>query len=140
MTAIEEFKAKIKAGEMFEALTLAMSEAIELNITTWVSSSNLDFPEDEPQPGYRLRTSINLIDCKMENEIGSEFLGNSDYEKIQQLHLEQVKQGREILLRNLESLQKMFVILTETLSELPKMPDPRLQSEESIALSSSQTE
>lgn len=140
MTAIEEFKAKIKAGEMFEALTLAMSEAIELNITTWVSSSNLDFPEDEPQPGYRLRTSINLIDGKMENEIGSEFLGNSDYEKIQQLHLEQVKQGREILLRNLESLQKMFVILTETLSELPKMPDPRLQSEESIALSSSQTE
>jgi hypothetical protein len=140
MTAIEEFKAKIKAGEVFDALTLAMSEAIELKITTWVSSSEMDFPEDEPQPGYRLRTSINLVDGKVENEIGSEFIGNSDYEAIQKLHLEQVKQGREILLKNLESLQKMFVVLTETLSELPKTPFPRLQSEQPAALSPSQTE
>ena len=42
MTALEEFRGKIASGQVFDALTVAMSEAIELNITTWVASNDID--------------------------------------------------------------------------------------------------
>ena len=121
MTAIEEFRAKMKAGAIFDALTLAMSEAVELKITTWVAASDLDNNNDESQPGYRLHTRMNLVNGEVENEIGSEFINNPDYARLQQLHLEQVQQGRETLIKNIESLQAMFTIFNDT---LPEMPEP----------------
>lgn len=128
MTPLEEFKAKIKAGEMFEALAIAMSESIELNITTWVASAEEQL-EETSQPGYRMRTRINLVDGEVDNEIGQEFLSNPAYAELQKLHLEQVKQGREILLNNLASLQSMFAILNDTqatMTEIPPQSDNRL--------------
>ncbi len=130
MTAIEEFRAKMKAGAIFDALTLAMSEAVELKITTWVASSDLDNSTDESQPGYRLHTRINLVNGEVENEIGSEFINNPDYAQLQQLHLEQVQQGRETLIKNIESLQAMFTIFNDTFSEMPQNSQtPALQPE-----------
>jgi hypothetical protein len=124
MTAIEEFREKMKAGAIFEALTLAMSEAVELKITTWVATSDLENNPnvDESQPGYRLHTRINLVNGEVENEIGSEFINNPNYAQLQQLHLEQVQQGRETLIRNIESLQAMFTIFNDTLPDMPQNP------------------
>jgi hypothetical protein len=131
MTAIEEFREKIKAGQMFEALTLAMSEAIELKITTWVASSEIDNGE-ESQPGYRLHTRINLVDGEVENEIGSEFLKNPAYSELKKMHLQQVQQGRETLLKNLASLQQMFHIVNDTFSQIPpELPQSSISSAES---------
>lgn len=121
MTPLEEFKAKIKAGEMFEALAIAMSESIELNITTWVASGEEQL-EETSQPGYRMRTRINLVDGEVDNEIGREFVSNPAYAELQKLHLEQVKQGREILLNNLASLQSMFAILNDTQATMTEIP------------------
>lgn len=123
MTAIEQFKDKIKAGEIYDALALAMSEAIELKITTWVASSETDNLDDDSKPGYRMRTRINLVDGEVENEIGREFATNPAYEELQKLHLEQVRQGREIILNNLASLQTMFAILNNTMAQMPKSAD-----------------
>ena len=120
MTAIEEFREKIKAGAIFDALTLAMSEAVELKITTWVASSDLEDGAEESQPGYRLHTKINLVNGEVENEIGSEFINNPNYAQLQQLHLEQVQQGRETLIKNIESLQAMFTIFNDTFPEMPQ--------------------
>ncbi len=120
MTAIEEFKNKIQAGKVYEALALAMSEAIELKITTWVANSETDNLNDDSQPGYRMRTSINLVEGKIDNEIGREFANNPAYEELQKLHLEQVKRGREIILNNLASLQTMFAMFNETMAEIPE--------------------
>ena len=53
MKASEEFRAKMQAGEIFEALTLAISEAVELKITTWVATAEANSDEDGSQPGYR---------------------------------------------------------------------------------------
>ncbi|HHP7232055.1 MAG TPA: hypothetical protein ACFCUY_14500 [Xenococcaceae cyanobacterium] len=117
MTAIEQFKAKIQAGEVYEALALAMSEAIELKITTWVASSKTDNLETEAKPGYRMRTRINLVDGDIENEIGREFANNPAYEELQQLHLAQVRQSREIILNNLASLQNMLAMLNSTMTK-----------------------
>jgi len=137
MTAIEEFREKIQAGEIFDALTLAMSEAVELKITTWVASSDLDSQVDESQPGYRLHTRLNLVSGEVDNEIGSEFINNPAYGELQRLHLEQVHQGRETLIKNLESLQAMFTIFNDTFSE---MPPRQMQSPSKPALSPFPTE
>ncbi|MDJ0573555.1 MAG: hypothetical protein QNJ65_00130 [Xenococcaceae cyanobacterium MO_234.B1] len=123
MTAIEQFKDKIKAGEIYDALALAISEAIELKITTWVASSETDNLDDDSKPGYRMRTRINLVDGAVENEIGREFATNPAYEELQKLHLEQVRQGREIILNNLASLQTMLATLNDTMAQMPKSAD-----------------
>ncbi len=140
MTTIEEFREKIKAGEIADALALAMSESMELKITTWVSSDSQSLDSEEPPPGYRLRTRINILEGEVENEIGSELIGKEAYAELQQLHLEQVEQSREIVLKNLESLQKMMVVLTNTLSELPPSSFRHLRSQEQPVISPSQEE
>lgn len=139
VAAIDEFKDKLRSGEIFEALTIAISEAIELKVTTWVSSAESpptapDFSANgtlkaglETPSILCLHTRINLVDGEVENKIGSEFIDNEAYAELQKFHLEQVKEGREILLKNLESLQKMFVVMTNTMSQLPKTTSPLLQ-------------
>jgi hypothetical protein len=135
MSAMKEFREKIRAGEIFDALTLAMSEAVELKITTWVAAPEADTQVDNSQPGYRLRTRMNLVSGEVENEIGSEFMHNPAYAQLQKLHLEQVQQGREILIKNLESLQAMFAIFNETLTDLPPQQE-QLEASKLSALSS----
>lgn len=117
MTATEQFKDKIQKGEVYDALTLAMSEAIELKITTWVASSETDDLDNDSKPGYRMRTSINLVEGKIDNEIGREFASNPAYEELQKLHLEQVQQGREIILNNLASLQTIFAMFNDNMTQ-----------------------
>ena len=118
MTPLEEFQAKVKAGEIFDALAIAMSESIELNITTSVVASQNEQLKETSQSGYQMRTRINLVDGEVDNEIGKEFISNPAYAELQKLHLEQVKRGREIILNNLASLQSMFAILSNTQSNV----------------------
>ena len=124
MTAIEEFKQKIRERKLFDAFTLAVSEAIELKITTWASSSNIEtqaiIARSEPFSESCLCTRINLVNGEIETEIGSEIIKNQDYAELEKLHQEQVKQGRETVLKNLEGLQKIFAILGRVLAETPK--------------------
>ncbi|MBZ8181841.1 hypothetical protein [Oscillatoria salina] len=123
MAASDQFKEYIKEGKIFEALTLALSEAIELEITTWVSTAN-DNPNgsnpDRPVPGNCLRTRMNMVDGDIENEVGTQFIGNAPYTELREFHLEQVKEGRKTIQQNLESLQQMFVVLASTASQLPQ--------------------
>ncbi len=112
MTSSVDFKAALRAGNLAEAFALAMSKAVELNITTWVA-----FPDDkrrgestsrEPKSGNRLRTRINLIEGAIENEIGDRFIGNGPYKELQEFHEQQVRDANYILENNLQSLQKLF--------------------------------
>lgn len=105
MAASDDFKRQLKAGKIAEALALAMSEAIQLKITTWVSSSESDI---EAKPASRLRTRMNLIDNELENEIGTQFLGNAPYRELRQFHQEQVLESHKIIQDNLRSLQALF--------------------------------
>jgi hypothetical protein len=131
MAASDEFKKQLKAGNIFDALTLALGEAIELEITTWVSSdedTNLMADVEQPAPGHRMKTRINLVDGDIDNEIGAEFIGDGPYTELREFHLQQVKEGRHIIQQNLENLQQMFVILAGTLSRLPKTSRPPILS------------
>ena len=110
MASSDDFKQQLKAGNITEALTLALSEAVELKFTTWVASGD-DVEATPSKPGNRLRTRINTIEGEIEHEIGEEFIGTGRYRELRQFHLEQVAEGSKIVQNNLKSLQKLFEVL-----------------------------
>lgn len=129
MAISDDFKAQLKAGKIVDALTLALGEAVELEITTWVSSSKNSedknsIAAEKPNPDCRMRTRMNIVDGAIDNEVGSRFIGNGPYTELRQFHMEQVQQGREIIQQNLENLQQLFTVLTSTLSQLPQASRP----------------
>ncbi|NEQ09221.1 MAG: hypothetical protein F6K37_25730, partial [Moorea sp. SIO4E2] len=80
MTTKDDFKQQIKAGNIRDALTLSLGEAVELEITTWVSSSSpaphSSAELDQPTSDCQMRTRMNIVDGEINNEVGSEFMGN----------------------------------------------------------------
>jgi hypothetical protein len=111
MASSDDFKEQLKAGNITEALALALSKAVELKITTWVASAEDGVEAAEAKPGHRLHTRINMIEGDIENEIGEEFLGYGRYRELRQFHLDQVAEGNKIIQNNLKSLQKLFEVL-----------------------------
>jgi hypothetical protein len=109
MTSSEEFKQAIRAGNINEAFLVAMSNAPELNITTKIVTT--DKTSQQAQTDNYLRTQINLIEGKIENEIGEQFTGDR-YGEIKQFHIEQVTQGHQTIQHNLISLQRMFQLMS----------------------------
>ena len=124
MTISDDFKEQLKAGKIIDALTLALGQAVELEITTWVSSANSDSKTsaeaDQPSPDRRMRTRLNIVDGNIDNEVGTQFIGNGPYTELQQFHRLQVQEGAQMIQQNLENLQQLFAVLTSTLSQLPQ--------------------
>ncbi|MEH2253137.1 hypothetical protein [Nostoc sp.] len=122
-----EFKRKVKKlntkGEGFniddviDAIQTAIVEVVELEITTWVPDSSPELKQLQEQqiakPGNRMYTIINLIDGDINNEVGSQFVGNGSYTELRDFHLSQVKESREIMQKNIESLQKLYGFFIE---------------------------
>ena len=112
MTASEDFKQAIRAGNISEAFVVAMSNAPELNITTKIVTA--DGSKIDASGGVEdnyLHTHINLIEGKVENEIGEKLTGDR-YSEIKQFHIQQVTQGHQTIQQNLISLQKMFQLMS----------------------------
>ncbi|ODH00008.1 hypothetical protein A4S05_35225 [Nostoc sp. KVJ20] len=122
-----EFKRKVKKlntkGEGFniddiiDAIQTAIVEVVELEITTWVPESSTQIEEIKgqqiAQPGNRMHTIINLIDGDINNEVGSQFVGSGPYTELREFHLSQIKESREIMQKNIESLQKLYGFFIE---------------------------
>ena len=112
MSSSEDFKQAIRTGNIQEAFVVAMSNAPELSITTKiVTSEGKQVNSKEHQADNYLRTNINLIEGKIENEIGEKLTGDR-YSEIQQFHIRQVTQGHQTIQHNLISLQKMFQLMS----------------------------
>jgi hypothetical protein len=115
MTASDDFKKALRTGNLADAFAIAMGQAVNLKVTTWVAPSQQDFAPENPvteiDPSYSLQTHLNLIEGKIENKIGDRFLGDNPYQEVRQFHLQQVQQGHQTLEKNLESLQKMFRLM-----------------------------
>lgn len=112
MTKCEDFKQAIRAGNISEAFLVAMSNAPELNITTKIITADGNKVDvEESQLDNYLSTHINLIEGKVENEIGEKLTGDR-YSEIKQFHLQQVTQGHQTIQHNLISLQKMFQLMS----------------------------
>ena len=134
MASSTEFKKALREGKFTEAFAIAMGNAPELKITTWISS-----PEDnsaQPSRGKCLKTHVNLVEGKIANAIGEDLMGDSLYGAIQKFHSQQVSQGHQAISENLRSLQQMFRLMTlwqqqqdgqefpqvQLLEPLPKIP------------------
>lgn len=139
MAASDDFKQALKAGNFQQALQVALGEAVELEITTWVRVANPYSPQQEvPKtvlPGYRMRTRINLVEGDIDTEVGSNFVGTGPYADLKEFHTHQILESRDIIQQNLETLEQMFTLMAETLTQLSKnqslsadqnQPDPRL--------------
>ncbi len=142
MTTSDDFKEQLKAGKIVDALSLALGQAVELEITTWVSSANSDpktsAETDRPTADCRIRTRINIVDGDIDNEVGSQFIGNGPYTELQQFHRAQVQEGPQMIQHNLENLQQLFSVLTSTLSQLPAKISHQRESGSSVLSPSSQ--
>ena len=110
MTSKEDFKQAIRTGNISEAFLVAMSNAPELNITTKIVTADGQKVDDGQMDNY-LHTHINLIEGKVENEIGEKLTGDR-YSEIKQFHIQQVTQGHQTIQHNLISLQKMFQLMS----------------------------
>jgi hypothetical protein len=122
----QDFRDKLASNNIVEALQMALSEAIELKITTWVSDSDIPNTQntaDEAPPCNRMRSRINIVDGDIETEIGSKFLGSGPYSELKDFHMKQVDEGRTIIRQNLESLKELFGILV---SMAPRPAQPTL--------------
>lgn len=129
MTASQDFKdelrqEKLDSNSIAKALKIALTEAIELKITTWVVPADNPNATGNPDPGYRMRTRINIVDGDIDNEIGSLFVGNGPYTELRDFHLKQVADGRDILQQNLESLENLFSTLVGTMQKLAASKRP----------------
>ena len=133
--ASNEFREKLEqvnsddTNAIFEALQLALTEAIELEITTWVEPTNADRASTSTsgKPGHRLRTRINLVDGDIDTEVGSQFLNSGPYAELRDFHSSQVRQGRAIVRQNLDSLQTLVGVLVSTANQLSQGVSSRVR-------------
>ena len=108
MASSKEFKQAIREGRLNDAFVIAMSNAPELHITTWVASGE---SESKPLEEECLRTHVNLVEGEIINEIGEELIGDNLSATLQQFHFQQVTQGHQTISQNLQSVQQMFRLL-----------------------------
>ena len=111
MAPSDDFRQYLKTGNIKEALVLALSEAVDLKITTWVADTNADLDAAQAKPGHRMCTRIDTINGAIDNEVGDQFIGNGRYRELRQFHNDQVAQGNQIIQSNLKSLHKLFEVL-----------------------------
>jgi hypothetical protein len=113
VTASVRFQSKLKETKNFgDALVEIFSDLVQLEIVTWVAHEG----DTTHKAGNRLKTTINLIDGDIENELGADFLNGSPYAELREFHETQVAKGSETIANNLKTLvdigQKVTGMLT----------------------------
>ncbi len=113
VSASERFQDKLKENKNFgEALIEIFSDLVQLEIVTWVAHEG----DTTHKSGNRLRTTINLIDGDIENELGADFLQGSPYAELRGFHEIQVAKGAETIATNLKTLVEIGEKVTSMLS------------------------
>ncbi len=101
VTASVRFQSKLKETKNFgDALIEIFSDLVQLEIVTWVAHEG----DTTHKAGNRLKTTINLIDGDIENELGADFLEGSPYAELRGFHEIQVGKGSETIANNLKTL------------------------------------
>jgi hypothetical protein len=109
MISSQEFQQKIQAGQIHEALALAIQAASELDITTRMTE---DSPDRRSAKNEYIRTKINLLTGNVENEVGKKVLTDSNsYLKLQQLHIDRVADSHRIVRGYLQQLEAILTAL-----------------------------
>ncbi|WP_310414029.1 hypothetical protein [Chamaesiphon sp. OTE_8_metabat_110] len=118
MISSQEFQAKLQAGQIQEALALAIQSASELDITTRMTE---DLPHHRSSGSEYLRTKINLLTGNVENEVGKKLVtDNNNYLKLQQLHIERVADSHRLVCSYLLQLEAILTALPATAGSLER--------------------
>ncbi|MEH2350832.1 MAG: hypothetical protein V7K55_23090 [Nostoc sp.] len=115
VTNLNADKKGMDVDDIINAIKTVIVEAIDLKITTWVAESS-EQPQNEieaAKPGNRIYTRINLVSGDIQNEIGSQFTDSGSYKEIREFHLTQIRDGREIIHKNIESVEKLYGFFME---------------------------
>ncbi|PZO42679.1 MAG: hypothetical protein DCF19_06480 [Pseudanabaena frigida] len=129
VTASVRFQSKLKETKNFgDALVEIFSDLVQLEIVTWVAHEG----DTTHKSGNRLKTTINLIDGDIENELGADFLQGSPYAELRGFHELQVEKGTETIANNLKTLVDIGQKVTGMLKG-----ESDQESEHSTSLSSS---
>jgi len=107
----EEFKAALKEGRIVDALKTALGQSIELEITTAIASDNPEIGSrtwEKGDSGEIMRTRLNIVEGKIETEIGSKFLEGEKFAELREFHVSQMQASGQIIERNISSLQKLL--------------------------------
>jgi hypothetical protein len=125
----DNFKNALKAGDLADALVIALTKATELKITTSVVSAN-DYFGKNPHlhPEDCLETKVNLLKGEIENKIGENLLKSELYENLQKLHLEEAIESNKLIQNNLENLQKLFTIIAKLKQQQLKIKNTEILS------------
>ncbi|MEN9871347.1 MAG: hypothetical protein RLZZ171_2339 [Cyanobacteriota bacterium] len=110
MTSNRQTTAPSLAQEIFQLLTIAMSEIVEVEVSTYVDSWDLDHLEQSASTS-RFYTQIDLLNQTVEHEVDLKLIDNPTYGELQRWHIEQVRQRQESLIKNLANLEQMRQIL-----------------------------
>jgi hypothetical protein len=112
MISSQEFHQKLQAGKIHEALTLVVQSAIELDITT---RSTEDLEQSQSEGCEYLRTKIDLLTGSVENEVSKNLLADSpNYHKLQQLHLDRIKNTHQIVRDYLHQIRAILTVLPQS--------------------------
>jgi hypothetical protein len=122
MALSDNFKRELTTGNVAKAFEIALTEAIHLEITTWVATPTPQSQSELSQPGARIRTRLNLVDGRVDHEVGTQFLDTGPYAELREFHLKQVQEGRAAIQSNIRNLK----ILLETWLQLQQLKRPRV--------------
>lgn len=108
-----ETRIEIQILEIFDALTVAISETPEIEVTTYIDSLDLDQIEQSASTS-RLHSQVNLLNGTVNHEIDLKLIDNPAYRELQRWHIEQIHQRQNSLVKNLVSLENMRRIVLES--------------------------
>ena len=113
MKPSEKFKQAIKEGKIQDAFAIALGNAPQLKITSWIADPEAEGePKKQPRSQECLRTHLNLIEGEIVNEIGEGAISDELYSTLQQFHLQRVAYSHQTVGENIQTLQQMFRLLT----------------------------
>jgi hypothetical protein len=97
MTINSEFHANLQAGKVSEAISLLVSQLVEMDIVTALPA--------DANGSHALTTKVDLLSGRIVNEIGSEFVSNPAYAKFLAFHTEQIDATSQLVREQLRGLQ-----------------------------------
>jgi hypothetical protein len=102
---IEQFRTALRSGQLTQAFVTALSQGVELTVTTWVNAQ--DHPQTTPSPAVKSRFHFNLLANKIETEIGEQFLNHPHASTLQQFQQQQIAEANATLQANLHCLEQL---------------------------------
>jgi hypothetical protein len=100
MTINSEFHANLQAGKVSEAISLLVSQLVEMDIVTALPA--------DAKGSHILTTKVNLLSGRIVNEVSPEFVSNPDYAKFLAFHTEQIDATSQLVREQLRGLQGLI--------------------------------